>query len=196
MNKRIFGIGVLVSIIFFCTASTTAASPLERVEKGVTQVLDVLRDPSLSRENQSERIWEIVQTLFDFNELSRRALGRDWRRLDSGQREEFTSAFSRLLSEVYMDRVLNYKDERVIFEGETVKSEKYAEVDTRVMTSKGPVPIIYRVVVKNSRWMIYDVVIEGVSLIRNYRSQFTEILRKKSPDDLIRLVKDKIREYR
>jgi phospholipid transport system substrate-binding protein len=91
-----------------------------------------------------------------------------------------------------MDRVLSYKDEKVIFEKEKIKSDQYADVETSIITETEPISMVYRVILEKGQWRVYDVVIEGVSLIKNYRSQFNEILRNKTPDDLIELIRKKL----
>jgi len=192
MGKAKLRIQAVAAVFLFWAIPAVAATPLETVEGHVHQVLGVLQDPAPERKTKEEKIWTMVQTMFDFTELSKRTLGRGWRKLDSNQRHTFTDLFSRLLSDVYMDRVLSYKDEKVIFEKEKIKSDQYADVETSIITETEPISMVYRVILEKGQWRVYDVVIEGVSLIKNYRSQFNEILRNKTPDDLIELIRKKL----
>jgi phospholipid transport system substrate-binding protein len=173
-----------------------SSTPIETVQTRVNAVLDVLKDPALvsesARQVKSDKIWAIAQTMFDFTELSKRTLGKEWLNLNSKQRQDFTDLFSRLLESVYRDRILAYKDEKVVFEKEIVKSSEYAEVESKIVTATEHIGMGYRVVLKDGQWKVYDVVIEGVSLITNYRSQFKEILRDKTADDLIQIIREKV----
>ncbi|MDY6837044.1 MAG: ABC transporter substrate-binding protein [Thermodesulfobacteriota bacterium] len=192
MGKAKLGIQAVAAVFLFWAIPAVSATPLETMEGHVHQVLGVLQDPALERKTKEEKIWTMVQTMFDFPELSKRTLGRGWRKLDPNQRHTFTDLFSRLLAEVYMDRILSYKDEKVIFEKEKIKSDHYADVEGRIITETEPISMVYRVIQEKGQWRVYDVVIEGVSLIKNYRSQFNEILRNKTPDDLIELIRKKL----
>ena len=110
------------------------------------------------------------------------------------QRNEFTSLFSELLRNVYMGRILSYTDEKVVFLKERVLSETKTEVTSEIITSAKTIPINYRMIRKDNEWKVYEVIIEGVSLVKNYRSQFRNILKKQSPEDLIEILKKKVNQ--
>ena len=173
-----------------------AGPPLEAVKLQINKILDVLRDPSLKGEAgkkvKKEKIRGVSENMFDYVELSRRTLGQNWNKLNAGQQKEFIGLYKRLLEDAYADKIITYTDEKVVFGKDSSLTEKTAEVQTTIMTKKADVPINYRVVLKGSEWKVYDVVIEGVSLVSNYRNQFNEILSNKSPDGLIDTLRKKV----
>ena len=119
-------------------------------------------------------------------------LSRNWKKLNGDQQKEFEGLFRKLLGNVYMDRILAYKDEKVAFERETMLSEDKAEVQTKILTSTKEIPMNYRMIAKNDQWRVYDVIIEGVSMVKNYRSQFNDILAKKPPEELLEILRKKV----
>lgn len=175
-----------------------AASPKETVETEVNNVVKTLGDPQFkteSREVKIAKIREIVNQVFDYTELSKRTLGRNWKNLTAEQQHEFVELFSELLEKVYADRLLAYSDEKVIFEKETMLKENQAEVQSFVLTSDGKnIPIFYRMLQNGNQWRIYDVIIEGVSLVKNYRTQFKEILDTGSPEKVLEVLREKVKQ--
>ena len=186
----------MMSLIF--PVNAIAGAPLESIQGQVNKVLDVLRDPALkaesAKEAKEEKIWAIADDIFDYTELSKRTLSRNWKKLNANQQKEFIDLFSKLLGGLYMDKIMAYTDEKVVFEKEGMLSENRAEVQSKVITSSAEIPIHYRLIMKNDEWKVYDVIIEGVSLIKNYRSQFRDILRNKSPEDLLEILRKKVGE--
>ena len=186
----------MMSLIF--PVNAIAGAPLESIQGQVNKVLDVLRDPALkaesAKEAKEEKIWAIADDIFDYTELSKRTLSRNWKKLNANQQKEFIDLFSKLLGGLYMDKIMAYTDEKVVFEKEGMLSENRAEVQSKVITSSAEIPIHYRLIMKNDGWKVYDVIIESVSLIKNYRSQFRDILSKKSPEDLLEILRKKVGE--
>jgi len=178
--------------------SAFAASPLETAQTQVNRVLEVLRDPALKAESakaaKEKKIWAILDNVFDNTELSKRTLAQNWKRFSPDQQKEFIDLFGKLLGTVYMDRITAYKDEKVVFGKVTNLSDKTAEVQSEVVQSSKSIPIHYRMILENGEWKVYDVVIEGVSLVQNYRTQFREILTNKSPEDLLKTLREKTRK--
>ena len=193
--KRLF-ITVLMTIGIMIPLAAVAATPLATVEVQVNKVLDVLRDPSLKGEAKKklrqDRIREISEKMFDFTELSRRTLAQNWNALNDGQKKEFVDLYKAILEKAYVDKIMSYTDEKIVFQKESPLSEKTSEVQTMVITKKAEIPINYRVIQKDDGWRVYDVVVEGVSLVNNYRSQFREILINKTPDDLLETLRKKV----
>jgi phospholipid transport system substrate-binding protein len=173
-----------------------AGPPLEAVKTQVNKVMDVLRDSSLKGESgkkvKREKIRNISDNMFDYTELSKRTLGQNWSKLNAGQQTEFLGLYKKLLEDAYADKIIAYTDEKVVFGKETTLSEKTAEVQTTIITKKADIPIHYRVIQKGSEWKVYDVVVEGVSLVSNYRNQFKEILSNKTPDALLDTLRKKV----
>jgi phospholipid transport system substrate-binding protein len=192
------------NIIVFCSSfillafsmHAYAGAPLNTVQGHVNKVLDVLRDPALKGEAgkkaKKEKIRAISERMFDYLELSRRTLGQDWKKLNASQQKEFIDLYKSLLEDAYADKIVNYSDEKVLFSKENALSEKTTEVQTTIITKKADIPIHYRVILKEGEWKVYDVVIEGVSLISNYRNQFREILTNKSPEHLLDTLRKKV----
>jgi phospholipid transport system substrate-binding protein len=198
MAKRLLGFIVVFSIAFLFVLQGIAATPKETVETQVRKLLDVLRDPSFDQQNEEakvEKIRPIIDVIFDYEELSKRTLGRNWRKLNADQQKEFVKLFSELLETVYMDRILAYSDEEIVFGQESMLRETKAEVQSTMYTKdKKEIPIFYRLTKENDEWKVYDVIVEGISLIKNYRDQFREILSTQSPEELLDILRKKVGE--
>jgi phospholipid transport system substrate-binding protein len=194
MKKKVTGLFLIVLLIM--PLSSQAAAPLEAVRAEINKVLDVLRDESLKGESgkntKKTKIRSIANGMFDFSELSRRTLGPDWKKLNAGQQKEFVDLYSDLLEETYASKLLSYTNEKVLYGKEKNLTANTVEVETTIATKKADIPVNYRLIPKGSDWKVYDVTIEGVSLINNYRSQFREILTGKSPDALIEHLRKKV----
>jgi len=186
----------IIIVFFMVPLFVYAGPPLEAVKTQVNKVMDVLRDSSLKGEAgkkvKREKIRNISGDMFDYTELSKRTLGQNWRRFNAGQQTEFLGLYKKLLEDAYADKIIAYSDEKVVFGKETSLSEKTVEVQTTVITKKADIPIYYRVIWKGSDWKVYDVVVEGVSLVSNYRNQFKEILSNKSPEALLDTLRKKV----
>ncbi len=173
-----------------------AGVPLDTVKSNVNGVLDVLRDPKLQGESgkkvKEQRITAAADKLFDFVELSKRTLGLNWNKLTPDQRKEFVELFKTILKDAYVDKITAYTNEQVNFTKEVPLSEATVEVRSSVVTKGGETPIYYRVIKKDNQWKAYDVVIEGVSLIGNYRTQFREILGNNPPEQLLQTLRKKV----
>jgi phospholipid transport system substrate-binding protein len=177
-------------------ALSFAGSALDTVKTNVNVVLEVLRDPGLKGEKGLKAKREKIETLglkfFDFAELSKRTLGLSWNQFTLEQRKTFLQLYQSLLEDTYLDRITAYSDEKLTFLKETRLSDTTAEVFTTVLARSGEVAISYRLTRKDGTWRVYDVVIEGVSLINNYRSQFREVLANGSPQTLIDSLQKKV----
>lgn len=173
-----------------------AGPPLDTVKGHIDKVLDVLRDPSLKGDSgksaKKTKIRSITEKMFDYTELSRRTLGQNWKKFNNDQQKEFIELYKSILEDAYADKIITYTDEKILFNKENTLTEKTCEVQTTIVTKKADIPIYYRVIQKEGGWRVYDVVIEGVSLISNYRTQFREILASKSPDGLLDILRKKV----
>lgn len=199
MKKRTIGTGVFLIFFLMLPFQAHASTPLETIQAQVGKVLEVLRNPSYKSESdkkvREEKIWTVADQIFNFSELSRRALGRNWRKFNPGQQEEFTGLFRKLLGNLYLSKIMAYTNEKVVFEKENMLTNTQAEVKSKVLTSSNEIPINYRMILKKGQWKVYDVVVEGVGLVQNYRSQFREILMNKTPQQLIQILKKKVGEH-
>ena len=188
-------IGMIVILSLFVPVFAYAGSAFETVKGHAERVLEVLRDPALKPESakkvKKDRIRAISVKMFNFTELSKRTLAQNWSRFSPDQQKEFIELYRSLLEDAYAEKILSFSDERIVFSKEIQLSEKTVEVQSTVFRKTGEIPIYYRVILKDGAWRVYDVVIEGVSLISNYRSQFREILSNKPPESLLETLRKK-----
>lgn len=192
---------VLVMLLTVLPALVWAGTPTEAIQQPLERGMEVLRDPAYAnganREEQRDKIWEIIKEVFDFRLISARALGRDWKRLTKAERAEFMDVFSQLLGKTYIGRVQGeYQDEQVLFTGEELVSEKKAIVQSVVIQKNHRIPVEYNLRRKNDQWRIYDIKVEGIGLVLNYRRQFSTFLATPSntPADLIAQLKNKLED--
>ncbi|MFQ5541859.1 MAG: phospholipid-binding protein MlaC [Candidatus Binatia bacterium] len=162
------------------------------------KVIAVLKDPDLkSKEKREERISQlrkIVYARFDFAEMAKRSLGSHWRRRTPSERKEFTRIFTDLLERSYVRHIDSYNDEKFVYLREKL-DENYAEVGTKILTSKGEeFSVNYKTHIVDGEWKIYDVVIENISMVNNYRSQFKRVLSKSSYEELVQKINNKLSE--
>jgi phospholipid transport system substrate-binding protein len=188
-------LGFILLLLLTSPLQVRAGVPLDTVEGHVNNVLKVLRDPALqgeaNKETKQERIEAIADEMFDYVTLSRLTLGRNWRKFDNSQKKEFVQLYRSILEKAYMDRILSYTDEKVMFDKEIMLSDKKAEVQTHIITKSVEIPIFYRVYLKDGKWKVYDVIIEGISLIKNYRTQFRDILANNPPEEVLKILREK-----
>ena len=196
MNRRITKVILIFAVLLMIPFQGFAATPKETIETGVNNVIAKLSEPGFkaqARDAQIAQLSDLINTVFDFQELSKRTLGREWKKMNAGQQKEFVQLFRELLQGVYADRLLAYSDQKILFEKETMLKKGSAEVQSFLQTSDGKrIPLFYRLTDKSGSWKVYDVIIEGVSMVKNYRTQFREIISKDSPDKLLQVLKDKV----
>lgn len=187
---------VLLLVLVMSPIRGLAGVPLDTVKTNVNGVLDVLRDPKLKGEAgkkvKEQRIEAAADKLFDYVELSKRTLGLSWNTFSPEQRREFVRLYRTILKNAYVDKITAYTNEQVNFTKETPLSEATAEIQSVIVSKGGETPINYRVMKKENTWKVYDVVIEGVSLIANYRTQFREILGNNPPEKLLETLRKKV----
>ncbi|MBS3907478.1 MAG: ABC transporter substrate-binding protein [Syntrophaceae bacterium] len=193
MSKRRATFGILLIVMLSVPAPVLAGQALLAIETRVNKVLEVLGDPALKGESykgtKEKKVRLIVDEIFDYAELSKRALSFHWESFTPEQQKEFTHLFGRLLGGAYMDRILAYTNEKVAFGKEIRLSENRTEVESEIVTPTKSIPIHYRMIHQKGQWKVYDVVIEGVSLVQNYRSQFRGILAKETPEGLLKTLR-------
>jgi len=171
------------------------AGPTEQLREYTDQVIKVLDDPALARGDRRAAIRKIAHEAFDVNETARRVLARHWQARTPAERDEFAQLFADLLERTYIARLDEYGGERIRYVGESIDGE-LATVRARIVTRAGvEVPVESRMVRRGERWLIYDVLIENVSLVANYRSQFDRIVRSSSYEELVRRLKQKRDEF-
>jgi phospholipid transport system substrate-binding protein len=173
----------------------TAGVPTDQLRGHVDRVLKVLEDPALLKDGRvAERrqaIRRIATDIFDFEEISRRALARHWQGRNPAEQREFVELMAGLLEDAYISKIETYSGEKIHFLGDQVEGE-LATVRTRIVTKQGTeIPVDYRMLSRGGRWLAYDVYVEGVSLVANYRTQFDRFIRKQSYADLVKTLRDK-----
>jgi phospholipid transport system substrate-binding protein len=194
MKKHLVRMTLILCLIF--PLSAFAGVPIESVKDHLEKVRDILRDPSLMDESakkaKKERIRAIAEKMFDFTELSKRTLAQNWSKFSPEQQKEFVELYTSFLGDAYVNKIMAYGDEKIVFNKEVALTEKTVEVRSAVLRKNGDVPLYYRVILKDGVWRVYDIIIEGVSLINNYRSQFREILSDESPESLLEILRKKV----
>jgi len=173
----------------------SAGAPMDQVRSTLDNVLAVLNSPRLKadaiKNERRQQLRAVILPRFDFAEMAKRALGSHWRRRPPEEHKEFVEVFADLLENAYVDRIEAYTDEKFVYVRES-EDKDFAEVNTKVVTRKGEdFSINYKLHLVNGEWRIYDVVIENISLVNNYRSQFNRIITKSSYEDLVRRMKEK-----
>ena len=183
------GLALLAAIVLAAPAG--AGTPTEDLKKQTDQVLAILRSPSLSPVERRAAVRDLALETFDLNETAKRALGPHWQKRTPAEREEFVRVFRDVLEQTYVARIDEYGGERLEYLTERVDGDA-AIVKAQIVTKAGTaVPVESRLNNRNGKWLIYDLLIENVSLVGNYRSQFDRIIRTSSYDDLVKRLKDR-----
>lgn len=201
MKRSLRALFVALCGVFLLAGTVCAAeSPMATLQVKVDQILDVLKQPAykdpIKRVPLRAQIEKYVHEIFDFGEFSARTVGRNWPTFSEAQKQRFDTAFANLLLITYLDKVQGYNGEKIAYTKEVMSSKgDRAEIQTVVTLSDGKaVPVAYRMMLKNGHWVVYDVLIENVSLIKNYRSQFQDVLSRGTPEQLIDKVEARARE--
>jgi phospholipid transport system substrate-binding protein len=167
-----------------------AGAPTDQVRQYTDQVRKILDDPALRSLDKRAAVRRVAVEIFDVNETARRALGPHWQARSQGEKDEFTQLFADLLERTYISKIDLYRGERLQYTSEAVDRD-FATVRAKVITNKGlEVPVEARMLKRGEHWLIYDIAIENVSLISNYRTQFDRIIRTASFQELVRRLKD------
>lgn len=195
MRKQIMP--VIFALIVAIPCSASGIEPLDALKVPVDQLLGILKDPQYQdaarKDAQREEIWETIRQVFDFPVMAKLALARNWKKFTPQQSKEFTNLFAELLESTYVDKIQGgYEEEKILYLGQKMVSDSKARVTTKILRSSMDIPIVYSMLKRNDVWRVYDVKIEGVSLIKNYRTQFSHILAKDSPAQLIERLQRKI----
>jgi phospholipid transport system substrate-binding protein len=188
----------IFSLFFITQVFADKGGPLEQVRFSVDKVMSIVQDKSLAGDDLSPKrrqlIFEVLDYRFDYKEMSRRTLGKkNWKKLSASEKIEFVEIFSKLLKNIYVRKIESYTEETIKYSKPRTKKNR-AIVKTILMQDKVELPIIYRLVDRKGKWLVYDVIIEGVSIVKNYRSQFGRILARQGYQGLISQVKDKVKQ--
>ncbi len=190
-------LGATLVIAALAAPAAWAGPPTDQLKTNIDKILKVLEDPELKARPADRRVAvrRIVNEFFDFNEMTRRALARHWQARTPAEREEVVQLFGDLLERAYNSRIELYGGEKIAYAGDTVEGD-LATVRTKILTKQGSeVPVEYRTHRRGDRWLVYDVIVEGVSLVSNYRTQFNKIIQTSSYRELVRKLKTKQDEF-
>jgi phospholipid transport system substrate-binding protein len=194
--KKLLSI-VLISVFMAAAAPAAcmASTPTETVKTTIDKVVSVLQNPAMkgSKKEQERRaaIRKAVFNVFDFREMAMRSLAKNWKPLSAKDKDEFSSLYADLLERSYINRIESYSGEKVVYDGESLDGD-YAVVKTKFVTARREEILVdYKLMKKDGGWWVYDLVIERVSLVNNYRIQFNKIIRSSSYAELVKKMKDK-----
>lgn len=194
--KNIKRLILSISIFLAIPMTVTAGEPTDRIKGVSDKIIAIVFDNSLKtpemKDKREQMVFEIVDGLFNWEEFSKRALAKNWNKRTDSEKKDFISLFRRLVGRTYMAKAGQYSGGKVAFLDEKIEGD-YGNVSTQVLTSAGTqIPVEYRVMKKDGIWWVYDVYIEGVSLVNNYRSQFNSILVNSSYEELVKRLKEKL----
>lgn len=195
-----------VRILLFCfcfalaVSAPALASVTDEVKRVVDEVLKTVSDPELKKPakepQRRQALRASISRIFDYQEMAQRSLATHWKGRSEAERREFVSLFQTLLENSYAGKIEGYKDEKIVYLKEALDGE-YAEVKSKVIVPKGDeYTLDYRLMRKGGKWMVYDVVIEGVSLVSNYRGQFNRIINRDGYPALVKKLRTKSEEIK
>ncbi|HEV8586444.1 MAG TPA: ABC transporter substrate-binding protein [Methylomirabilota bacterium] len=190
-QARPLTVALVLSLVLALVSPVFAGAPTEALKERVDLVVKSLAEQAPNTEERRARIRKIADSIFDYPDTARRALGPHWNSRSPKEREEFVKLFGDLLDRAYMSKIELYQGERVQYTAEQIDGNE-ATVKTVIATKKGSeVPVDYRMHLKDGRWLVYDVIIEGVSLVSNYRTQFNKIVQTEGYDKLVQRLRSK-----
>jgi phospholipid transport system substrate-binding protein len=195
--KTLSAVGLGILLLFMESVWAAAGVPGDQVRQTTDKLLAILKDPQLKGESKKserrDKLKEVLYQRFDFTEMAQRSLGSEWRRRSPEEQKEFVKLFTDLLERAYLDKIESYSGENFQYLKEREDDNNYAQVDTKIVDNKGQeFAINYRLYNMKGDWKVYDVVIENVSLINNYRSQFNRVLATSSYEELVNRMKGKL----
>jgi phospholipid transport system substrate-binding protein len=172
-----------------------AGEPLDVVKGAADRAVQILKDPKLlSKDKKKERVdrlREAVEPIFDFEEMAKRSLGPHWRRRTPAEQQEFVKLFQEFMEKVYSDKLDLYEGEKIVFGKETIDQD-FAQVESSIINNKGEtISIIYKLRRADTKWKVYDAVVENISFINNYRSQFDRVIKSSSYEELVKRLREK-----
>jgi len=186
---------VLGSVMLCIAGDVFAGLPTDQLKASIDKVLNVLNDKTLKAPAMKAQRREVLMNLstevFDWNEMSKRSLGIYWKDRTPDEQKEFVKLFTVLLENTYMDKIESYSGEKILYSKEAVE-DQYALVETKIITKQDTeVAVNYWMLNKSGRWFVYDISVEGISLVKNYRTQFNEIMARSSYQYLLKKLKEK-----
>lgn len=188
-------LNLLVILLLLSTGVARAETgPMAQLQVTIDHIISLLRDKNLQPQDRRAQIRALINERFYFKAMSQRTLSRNWKKATPEQQEKFTDLFSKLLEKTYMGRIEAYTDEKVEYIREKIETDTRAMIYTQIIAKSGNIPINYRVAKKGDQWLVYDVIIEEVSLISNYRTSYDEIIDKDGIQGLLSQMEQKVNE--
>lgn len=179
-------------------ATNACAGVTSEVKKTVDEVVRIVSDKEMKKNDQKRRqmLKQSISVIFDYNEMAKRSMGKHWNQRSAAEKKQFAELFASLLENSYASKIESYNNEKIIYLKESIDSD-YAEVKSKVVTTKrDEFTLDYRMINQNGKWMVYDVVIEGVSLVSNYRTQFNKIITTNGYPELVKKLQSKTDELK
>jgi phospholipid transport system substrate-binding protein len=193
MLKNILLVLMIGFTLAFTATSYAGTSPTDDVRTSVDAMLVILKNEQLNKQERRAQMSDVIIKRFDFRAMSQRTLATNWKKTTDDEKQQFVELFSQLIENSYVGKLESYTNEKVEYPGEKVSGRK-AVVKTLIITPSADIPVDYRLYEKDGQWLVYDVIIEGVSLISNYRSSYQEIMKKEGFDGLLAKMQKKIDE--
>ena len=200
MNIKLLLVSVLLSFWVAVWPAQANATVTEQVKKVVDEVVRIVSDKELKRpQNEDKRRAElkgVISTIFDYGQMAKLAMGTHWKERTPAEQKEFEQLFETLLENAYATKIEAYNNDKIVYVRENVEAN-HAEVKSKVITVKGEeYTLNYRLTKRGNEWRVYDVVIEGVSLVANYRGQFNRIIKTQGYDELVKKLQTKSAEIK
>ena len=193
LGLRAEGLILGLSLVVVLSAPAWAGDARDQIKKTTDRILDILTEPTYKGKPEERRkeIRKAADERFDWEEMAQRSLATHWPKRTPEEKKEFVNLFQELLVRAYIDKLEGYSGEKIVYAGETIEGDR-AVAKVKIVTSKNKeIPLEYRLLQKGPQWLVYDISIEGVSLVNNYRTQFNSIILKKSYEDLVKKLKEK-----
>ena len=195
MGQVLGALTIMAGVAVVFPGQPVAGGPAtEAVKSSINEVIQILEDKELKKPGRAEerrrKLEQVIGNRFSYEEMAKRALGAPWKELNEAERKEFVELFQRLLSKSYAGKIEGYSGEQIQYLNER-HADEYAEVRTKIVSGKTEIPLDYRLLQIAGDWRVYDVVVDGVSLVDNYRGQFTKIIRESSYKGLVEQLRKK-----
>jgi phospholipid transport system substrate-binding protein len=191
MMKKPITILLLIYLFIFSFSASAKVTPSERIEETVNQVISVLQDNTLDKQDRRDRVKQIIRKRFDYESMSQVILGKNWRKTSQSQREQFITLFRELLEQTYYSAIDTYNNQTVRMGKERVKKTR-ANVQTYIIAANKEMAVSYKMRFRNDDWYAYDVTVEGVSLVSSYRTSFNNLVKEKGMDGLLTELAEKV----
>jgi phospholipid transport system substrate-binding protein len=197
MHQKIQQLEICIFTFLLSLASLTrahAGAPLDLMRTTVDKAIQILKDPepsSADKKKRVDRLRDVLNAIFDYEEMAKRALGPHWRQRTPAEQEEFVKLFRDFLEKVYSEKMFLYAGEKVRFGREVIDNE-FAQVESTIIQSKGEeIAVVYKLRLVNGQWRVYDAIVENISIVNNYRSQFDRVISSSSYEELVKRLRGK-----